>query len=259
MQINKRLLSAPFMSTIFDTEQSLTVQSHLAKFAGALVIILALYPLYQVGTAQAETLQHGAWSNSKQINQNFGIKPTGHNQDIMLASMKQSQHWNHADYRGSFVQQPAISEIKTIPEKTKTVAANQDKHAQELQCLALNIYFEARGESEKGKRAVGHVVMNRLNHRKFPNSVCAVVQQGGAKRLYRCQFSWWCDGRSDMPNKNKAWQESVRIAHEIQQGDSTDPTDGALWYHAEYVSPYWRTAFQQGPKIGQHIFYLAAR
>ena len=74
----------------------------------------------------------------------------------------------------------------------------------DVHCLALNIYFEARGEPEKGQHAVGHVVMNRVAHSRYPNSVCGVVHQGGEQRLHRCQFSWWCDGQSDKPVNQKA-------------------------------------------------------
>lgn len=129
----------------------------------------------------------------------------------------------------------------------------------QLRCLALSIYFEARGESAAGQHAVGHVVMNRVGNSRFPDSVCKVVHQGGEKPHYRCQFSWWCDGRSDEPVHETSWKKSVEIAREIYSGKSIDPTGGALWYHAEYVSPYWQSEFEQGPKIGQHIFYLATR
>lgn len=127
--------------------------------------------------------------------------------------------------------------------------------ARELRCLALNIYFEARSEPKAGKFAVGHVVMNRVAHRRFPKSICNVIRQGGYKRRHRCQFSWWCDGRSDKPRDVSAWDESRRIAAAIYTGTSDDPTDGALWYHADYVKPNWRSDFQRGPKIGRHVFY----
>lgn len=126
-----------------------------------------------------------------------------------------------------------------------------------LQCMALNIYFEARGESEKGQRAVGHVVLNRAAHHKFPETICDVIRQGGEFPRHRCQFSWWCDGRSDTPRNRKSWEHALRIAKEVMGGNSVDPTNGALWYHAHYVNPYWRKAFLQGPTIGQHIFYRA--
>lgn len=125
----------------------------------------------------------------------------------------------------------------------------------EVECLAKNIYFEARGEPELGQRAVAHVVLNRVNHAHFPNSICEVVQQGGYKKRHRCQFSWWCDGRSDQPKNSNSWKKSVRLALEISNGHSTDPTDGALWYHADFVNPYWNQALLKGPDIGVHIFY----
>jgi len=125
----------------------------------------------------------------------------------------------------------------------------------EISCLALNIYHEARGEPDEGKLAVGHVVLNRVLSRRFPSTVCKVVQQGGELRRYRCQFSWWCDGRSDKPRNKRDWQRSSELALAVYWGQTEDPTDGALWYHADYVSPDWRTDFVQGPKIGRHIFY----
>ena len=125
----------------------------------------------------------------------------------------------------------------------------------DLDCLALNIYFEARNEILEGKRAVGHVVMNRVRDPVFPASVCQVIRDGGERTRNRCQFSWWCDGRSDKPLDNLAWRESREIAWDILRGANRDPTGGALWYHADYVSPAWRAEFGSGDRIGRHIFY----
>ncbi|MES9946293.1 MAG: cell wall hydrolase [Candidatus Thiodiazotropha sp.] len=131
--------------------------------------------------------------------------------------------------------------------------------SEEIACLAQNIYFEARSESEQGQLAVGHVVMNRVAHKRYPDSVCAVVKQGGERRRHRCQFSWWCDGRSDQPMNQKAWQQSLQLARTILAGDTKDPTDGALWYHADYVNPEWSSILVLGKKIGQHLFYLSKK
>jgi spore germination cell wall hydrolase CwlJ-like protein len=125
----------------------------------------------------------------------------------------------------------------------------------ELDCLALNIYFEARNETLEGKRAVGHVVMNRVQDEAFPGSVCQVIQDGGEAVRGGCQFSWWCDGRSDRPLENLAWRESREIAWDVMRGVSRDPTYGALWYHADYVSPEWSAALARSRHIGRHIFY----
>lgn len=129
----------------------------------------------------------------------------------------------------------------------------------ELRCLALNAYFEARGEPDRGKIAVSHVVMNRVESDRYPDDVCAVVKQGGEDQLHRCQFSWWCDGKSDEPRDADAWEHSKAIAQQVYWHLTSDPTGGALWYHARYVAPKWRTRFARGPVIGDHIFYLPTR
>ena len=131
--------------------------------------------------------------------------------------------------------------------------------SEEVECLAKNIYFEARSEPEQGQLAVGHVVMNRVAHKRYPNSVCTVVKQGGEKRRHRCQFSWWCDGRPDLPMNQKAWQRSLILAMAVHEGRSKDPTGGALWYHADYVNPVWSSMLVLGKKIGQHLFYLSKK
>lgn len=129
---------------------------------------------------------------------------------------------------------------------------------EDLDCLALNIYFEARSEPLPGKFAVGHVVLNRVADRRFPDEICEVIKQGGEGRRYKCQFSWWCDGRSDRPRNPRAWEESQVIARLVYWGYSADPTGGALWYHADYVQPWWRKKLTRGPTIGRHQFYLPA-
>lgn len=128
----------------------------------------------------------------------------------------------------------------------------------ELRCLALNIYFEARGEPEAGRLAVGHVVLNRMEDPRFPDTICAVVKQGGEDRLHRCQFSWWCDGQSDTPRDAAAWAQSRQAAQKVYWALDPDPTGGALWYHAHYVAPDWRHRFVRSAVIGQHIFYQRA-
>ena len=131
------------------------------------------------------------------------------------------------------------------------VAASEDS---EVRCLALTIYFEARGELELGQLAVGHVVMNRTRDADFPRTVCGVVQQGGEARN-RCQFSWWCDGLSDRPRDKSALLASLVLAMQIYDGCSNDPTAGALWYHTSEVRPAWSTKFGHPQKIGAHVFY----
>ena len=166
-----------------------------------------------------------------------------------LASLAESAR----DKLDQVVRRPVVR--GTIGPEQALVTPTGADVGQELTCLALNVYHEARGEPERGKYAVAHVVMNRVADRRFPSTVCRVVKQGGELTRYRCQFSWWCDGQSDRPREAKAWAASQVIAADVFWGRDRDPTRGALWYHADYVSPYWRTAFKQGPKIGRHFFY----
>ena len=147
---------------------------------------------------------------------------------------------------------------------TVPAAANNGDRArmyanQALRCMALNIYFEARGEPFLGKIAVGHVVLNRIAHRRYPSNACAVIQQGGERRRHRCQFSWWCDGRSDKPRDDAAWREAIFVAMLIHRGATKDPTGGALWYHADSVDPIWSRGMMRFAKIGRHIFYVAPK
>ena len=128
-----------------------------------------------------------------------------------------------------------------------------------LLCIALNIYFEARSEDLLGKVAVGSVVMNRIAHERFPDSACEVVYQAeyhsGTLVRHRCQFSWFCDGKSDIPTDSLTWTESLWLADRILDNLYPDFTEGALWYHADSVTPYWSKQLNRTVTIDNHLFY----
>jgi len=147
----------------------------------------------------------------------------------------------------------AIAALFSTPMASWAASADADD-GREIGCLALTIYHEARGESERGQLAVGYVVINRTRSALFPASVCDVVRQGGQQRD-RCQFSWWCDGRSDLPRDHAALRESLWLAEEIYYGCTRDPTAGALWYHSTAVKPSWSKSFGPGKRIDRHVFY----
>mgnify|MGYP006248417115 FL=1 len=131
-----------------------------------------------------------------------------------------------------------------------------------LMCMAANVYHEAKNQSMLGQFAVAQVVMNRVEDHRYPNTICEVVKQGltyknGKVVLGKCQFSWYCDGKSDEPNRNsKAWGKAIRHAS-IVMGESInlDVTDGATHYHASYVRPAWAKTKTKTPRIDKHIFY----
>ena len=122
----------------------------------------------------------------------------------------------------------------------------------QLMCLAKNVYYEAGGESDKGKAAVAHVTLNRANSPLFPDSVCNVVYQ---KSRGVCQFSWVCMRKAQPRKHTDTWAESLRIAREALKGEVRDPTYGALFFHAVYVKPVWSRTFKKTIRIGNHIFY----
>ena len=132
-------------------------------------------------------------------------------------------------------------------------------HVQETVCLALNIYHEGRGEPELGKYAIATVTLNRVASSDYPNSVCKVVyQRNYNKRLKRYigGFSWTQDNIDDIPAEQNAWKEAYQIAKKTYQNDQpTKELSQALFYHADYVKPYWIKNKQPIKTIGRHIFY----
>lgn len=124
----------------------------------------------------------------------------------------------------------------------------------ELECMTMNLYHEARGEAPDGIIAVGKVVTNRVNSKQFPNTVCQVVHQGG-EHQHHCQFSWWCDGRSDRATNQEAWKNMVFYAKLMLSDSLTDPSNGALFYHTDSVEPYWAASMEQVATVGNHLFY----
>lgn len=129
-----------------------------------------------------------------------------------------------------------------------------------LMCMATNIYHEAKNEPMVGQIAVAQVVMNRVRDSRYPNTVCDVVKQGltyknGKVVLGKCQFSWYCDGKSDKPTNKKAWFQAKEIASIVLDGGVFDFTEGATHYHAYYVYPSWRKTKTKVARIDSHIFY----
>ena len=131
------------------------------------------------------------------------------------------------------------------------------KSKKELNCLAQNIYFEARGETSTGQLAVAMVTMNRVRSKRFPNTVCSVVWQ---KR----QFSWTHDGKSDRPTDKKAWKLAQQIAEFVYNkydvyknlsNGALDITRGALHYYApKLADPTWAQSKEVTRQIGGHLF-----
>ena len=142
--------------------------------------------------------------------------------------------------------------------------ANASDPNNEAFCLAQNMYFEAGNQPLAGKIAVSQVVINRTKHMNYPTDICGVVYQAKCKENWKgnlmpvrhqCQFSWFCDGKSDEPEDSKTWVQCLTLARNILQGAYGDITEGATHYHSVYVNPYWADSLNETVIINEHIFY----
>ena len=134
-------------------------------------------------------------------------------------------------------------------------------------CLALNTYHEAKNQSLVGQVATAQVVMNRVADDRYPNTICEVVKQGPTRPSWenpekeypirhRCQFSWYCDGKPDVPKNEKAWRKAQDVAFLVLYNKiNLDVTEGATHYHATYVRPAWAKTKTRTTRIEKHIFY----
>ena len=122
-----------------------------------------------------------------------------------------------------------------------------------ITCLSRSIYWEAKGITAADMEAVASVVMNRLGHEGFPDTVCGVVKQGVETRA--CQFSWWCDGRSDQVQEEGEYTEAKEIARKALNQQLKDRTHGALYFHDRNVKPAWAKQYIKTAETGKFMFY----
>ena len=169
------------------------------------------------------------------------------------------------------------------------IDSGESQNLDELYCMAQNVYFESRHEPMLGKIAVAHVVMNRIEDKRWPDTVCKVVKEGPVReswktkkdptlakedRVYyprknRCQFSWYCDGHRDMlwvtykdgtiiPENMTAWRDSVHVALFVMNDEwAMDPTDGAtFYYNPNIANPAWAGKYKETAIFGNHRFMI---
>jgi spore germination cell wall hydrolase CwlJ-like protein len=122
-----------------------------------------------------------------------------------------------------------------------------------ITCLARSIYWEAKGKDTTDMEAVANVVMNRLGHAGFPDTVCAVVKQGSETK--KCQFSWWCDGRPDTAQEETQYAIAKEIARKALNKQLPDRTGGAMYFHDRTVKPDWAKEYIKTAETGMFQFY----
>lgn len=123
-----------------------------------------------------------------------------------------------------------------------------------LQCLTAAIYYEAAGEPDAGQRAVAQVVLNRVAHPAYPNTVCGVVYEG-SERPTGCQFSFACDGSLARRPARLFWDRAENVARQALAGYVYAPVGLATHYHTVQVNPYWASSLHYLGTIGAHRFY----
>jgi spore germination cell wall hydrolase CwlJ-like protein len=148
---------------------------------------------------------------------------------------------------------PTPSEIIDKTEVQTVDPAGNEPLNNAITCLSRTIYWEARGENPASMEAIANVVMNRLGHEGFPNTICEVVKQGHERGA--CQFSWWCDGRSDDAKDDDAYMVAKEIARKALNRQLVDRTAGALYFHERKSAPNWSTKYIKTAEIGKFVFY----
>jgi spore germination cell wall hydrolase CwlJ-like protein len=133
---------------------------------------------------------------------------------------------------------------------------------EDVECLAINIYHEARGEPIEGQIAVGHVVFNRVKHKSYPNSICEVVKQAKYNPItyhpirHKCHFSWYCDGKSDKPKDKDKYSKAIILSKALLLNIYPDNTCGATHYFNPHkVNPKWANNYNFKVKHANHVFY----
>tara|TARA_X000001036_G_scaffold6605_1_gene6027 strand:+ start:546 stop:1184 length:639 start_codon:yes stop_codon:yes gene_type:complete len=166
------------------------------------------------------------------------------------------------------------TDVELIEDLTPQLIGNDEQ----AMCMALNIYYESRSDNLAGQYAVADVVLNRVHDDRYPDTVCEVITQGPVKESWKtkqdpdlleedreynpirhlCQFSWYCDGKSDNPADETGWAQAQYVAGAILYSDKyRGITEGATHYHATYVKPRWARdrGMNHIGRIGAHIFY----
>lgn len=149
---------------------------------------------------------------------------------------------------------PVTGQPIEVPQEFRLLASQPETYATALRCMTQAVYYEAAVEPIQGRRGVAQVVLNRVRHPAYPNSVCGVVYQGSERRT-GCQFSFTCDGSLLRGPMAGPWREAHEVARAALAGYVERSVGTATHYHADYVLPYWAYSLGKIGQLGRHIFY----
>lgn len=214
----------------------------------ATVVLATVFGLPKLAGASTDFKDQAKWQERASNLENIGAE---YYSTSNLAKTLAEQHLDVS------ITNPYMLDYKItsdIPQNAGTMVARAKYAAQETNCLAEAIYYEARSETIAGQKAVAEVVLNRVGHRAFPSTVCSVVYQG-AERTTGCQFSFACDGSNAKLPYGKHWAEAQSIAGHMMMGASTKITNRATHYHTTGVSPKWAPTLRKVRQYDTHVFY----
>ena len=179
------------------------------------------------------------------------------------AATEQEQKKEAAENKAEVLEQKAAEKGADVPVPKSEAITTSEVQAVDpagasplddaITCLARSIYWEAKGKSSADMEAVASVVMNRLGHEGFPDTVCAVVKQGSETK--NCQFSWWCDGRSDQVQEETQYTIAKEIARKALNKQLNDRTHGAMYFHDRNVHPDWARKYIKTTETSMFLFY----
>ncbi|OJX15099.1 MAG: hypothetical protein BGO82_10395 [Devosia sp. 67-54] len=253
------------LQVAYVTPAEMTPQLAAAREAPATV---PLRPSFSAQPALTNDLLAAYVARQQQLRSfdGFDVQPAGKlTEQVLLAYVDRTRNISTPalDAIDSLADQPALNtamlekyaQKSFMPTVKKVQLSNQEKL-----CLTQAIYHEARGESEEGQWAVANVIINRAMSKKFPTTLCGVVFQNADQGYHRCQFTFACDGRSDMGTEKAAWNRATKMAavaySEFRQGDRPGVIpNSALYYHTVSVNPGWSDKFKRVAVIGAHEFY----
>ncbi len=158
-----------------------------------------------------------------------------------------------ADARAMMVQ-AVLRGPSSASQPEQSAPAEPQIDARQHACLSQAIYYEARGETQRGQVAVAEVIMNRVRSNAYPNSICGVVFQG-SHRSTGCQFTFTCDGSLGQRPRGRAWDRAQRVATAVMLGYTRPITQGATHYHTHAVNPVWNSGLVETVNVGSHVFY----
>ncbi len=151
---------------------------------------------------------------------------------------------------------PTQAQTITKPQVQAVDSTGDEPIDDAITCLARSVYWEARGTGAASLEAITSVVMNRVGHTGFPNTICGVVKQGQEEGA--CQFSWWCDGRPDDAKDDEAYARAKEIARKALNRQLKDRTGGAMYFHNRKTVPAWSKKYIKTVEVGEHVFYKPA-